>query len=125
MNRLLTRDPMTDRRARRVAFGVVIVGQTTLPIRCGEILLERGHSIRCVVSSDPQVVRWAEAGGIEHVARPDGLAAALARTPFDYLLSINNLSVLDEALLRLPRRWAINFHDGPLPGYPGLNAPAW
>ena len=30
-----------------------------------------------------------------------------------------------DEVLRLPRRMAINFHDGPLPRYAGLNTPVW
>ena len=32
---------------------------------------------------------------------------------------------LPESVLRAPRQLAINFHDGPLPRYAGLNAPVW
>ena len=33
--------------------------------------------------------------------------------------------MLPEAVLALPERGAVNFHDGPLPAYAGLNAPVW
>ena len=33
--------------------------------------------------------------------------------------------MLPDALLARARRAAINFHDGPLPAYSGLNVPAW
>jgi hypothetical protein len=52
------------------------------------------------------------------------LPGALADTSFDYLLSINNLLLLEEDVLARPFRGAINFHDGPLPAYAGLNARA-
>src|SRR5690606_27787228 len=44
---------------------------------------------------------------------------------FDYLLSITNLRMLPTWLLERPTKMAINFHDGPLPRYAGLNAPVW
>ncbi len=53
------------------------------------------------------------------------LAERLAGTPFDWLLSIANLDLIPEAVLALPARGAVNFHDGPLPAYAGLNAPVW
>ena len=56
---------------------------------------------------------------------PAGLAAAMQNQPFDWLLSIANLDLIPDALLALPTRGAVNFHDGPLPRYAGLNAPVW
>ncbi|MFN7699191.1 MAG: formyltransferase family protein, partial [Deltaproteobacteria bacterium] len=45
--------------------------------------------------------------------------------PFEWLFSIANLSILPADVLALPTRGSINFHDGPLPRYAGLNAPSW
>jgi len=44
---------------------------------------------------------------------------------FDWLFSISNLSLIPTALWQAATRRAANFHDGPLPRYAGLNAPAW
>jgi natural product biosynthesis luciferase-like monooxygenase protein len=112
-------------RSTSTTFAAAIVGETTLPIQCAEILLERGHRVAVVVSADPQVARWAARREVPHLLPSDDLAAALGREPFDYLLSVANLRVLGRELLALPRQGAINFHDGPLPRYAGLNAPAW
>ncbi len=106
-------------------FSAYIVGETTLPIQCGEILLEAGHALLGVISADAQVVSWARERGVERIDPGQDLVAALGRTPFDYLFSVNNLSLLAPEVIALPRRGAINFHDGPLPRYAGLNAPAW
>ena len=54
-----------------------------------------------------------------------GLRAAAAAAPFDYLFSITNLSIVPQDLVALPRKAAINFHDGPLPAWAGLNTPVW
>ena len=43
---------------------------------------------------------------------------------FDWLLSIANLQIVPEVLLA-KAEGAVNFHDGPLPDYAGLNAPVW
>jgi natural product biosynthesis luciferase-like monooxygenase protein len=110
---------------QRTALTAYIIGETSLPIQCAEILLEEGHTLCGVISSDPQVTRWAEERQIPHLAPTADLPALLGRRPFDYLLSVNNLTLLDGRLLALPRRGAINFHDGPLPRYAGLNAPMW
>ncbi|MBN2564092.1 MAG: LLM class flavin-dependent oxidoreductase, partial [Candidatus Eisenbacteria bacterium] len=42
-----------------------------------------------------------------------------------YLFSITNLKVLPKSIIELPRRAAINFHDGPLPRYAGVHATTW
>jgi methionyl-tRNA formyltransferase len=108
-----------------MTFAAYIIGETTLPIWCAAIHLEGGHTICGIIASDPQIARWAEERGIERFSPSDDLTAVLSRGPFDYLFSINNLSLLDPALLSMARQWAVNFHDGPRPRYAGLNAPAW
>ena len=83
---------------------------------------------RCLLWSDipnDRILRWCEENEIRRVSYRDDLATELAAEPFDYLFSITNLSIIPEAVLALPRRQAINFHDGPLPRYAGLRAPAW
>lgn len=44
---------------------------------------------------------------------------------FQFLFSVVNLRVLPPALLALPRRLAVNYHDGPLPRYAGVHATSW
>ncbi|QEF99625.1 Bifunctional polymyxin resistance protein ArnA [Stieleria maiorica] len=43
----------------------------------------------------------------------------------DYLFSIYNMRILRNALLDTPRLGTINFHNGPLPRYRGLNVYSW
>ena len=47
-----------------------------------------------------------------------------AKAP-DFIFSINNFQILRPSLLNLPRDGAINFHNGPIPEYRGVNAPSW
>jgi natural product biosynthesis luciferase-like monooxygenase protein len=101
------------------------VGEGTLLIRCAEVYRAAGHQIVGVASSDAAVRRWAEA---EHIAITDlspSFVGAIGRQPFDYLFSIVNLVKLAPEVVKAPRVLAANFHDGPLPAYAGLNAPAW
>ena len=106
-------------------FSCFLIGGQSLLIRCAEALLREGHLLCGVVSDDPQVVHWAARQGVRRVAAGEDLRARLGETSFDYLFSVVNLSVLPDALLALPRAGAVNFHDGPLPEYAGLNVPAW
>jgi amino acid adenylation domain-containing protein len=102
----------------------VIIGEGTLPIQCAEILLQRSHAISGLVSPDPALRRWAAQHGIPH-AGPRDLLAVLDARPCDVLFSIVNTIVLHADVLARPRRYAINYHDGPLPRYAGNYATAW
>ena len=103
-------------------FTSALVGEETLLIGCGDQLLDHGHGIAAVVTTNPQVRGWAAAKGLPvH----DTTAALRDGTGFDWLFSIANLSVIPDDVLALPAKGAINFHDGPLPRMAGLNTPVW
>lgn len=44
---------------------------------------------------------------------------------FDFLFSIVNSEIIPQKILRLPRYYAINYHNSPLPKYAGLYATSW
>ena len=106
-------------------FSCFLIGEGTLPIQCGELLLERGHKIFGVISSDVSISSWAKAKDIPHIQQTDNLVAFLSQQPFDYLFSIVNNSVLPTEILELPCQLAINCHDSLLPKYAGVNATSW
>ena len=106
-------------------FSCFVIGSDGLLIECAEILLRQGHAIRGVVSDAPRITRWAREHGLDTIDPAKGYVEPLARQPFDYLFSITYLDVIPDEVLALPTQGAINFHDGPLPRYAGLNAPAW
>ncbi|MFN0241290.1 MAG: MupA/Atu3671 family FMN-dependent luciferase-like monooxygenase [Planctomycetota bacterium] len=101
-----------------------LIGADSLLAECGDILLRAGHELHGVVTSSARIGEWARARHVAVLASPEELLAA-PRAAFDHLFAITHLAVLPEAVLALPERGAINFHDGPLPDYAGLNAPAW
>lgn len=103
----------------------VLVGEESLLIGCGEYLVAQGHDIRAVVSRDGDIRRWAEKHGMPVTDEFAALPELAPAGSFGWLLSIANLRVIPEAVLELPARGAVNFHDGPLPHYAGLNTPAW
>ncbi|WP_370241476.1 MupA/Atu3671 family FMN-dependent luciferase-like monooxygenase [Pararhodobacter marinus] len=106
------------------SFSSVLVGNESLLVECAKILLGRGHRIVTVASRNAEVIAWAEAAGLPVVAPGKGLEDRVS-ADFDWLLSIANLSVLPDALIARAVKGAVNFHDGPLPRYAGLNAPLW
>ena len=105
-------------------FSCVILGDQSLTIACADMIVAGGHNVSAVVSTDADVCSWAEAQKIAIFAKPADLAAA-ELPAFDWLLSIANLRIIPDGVLALPAKGAVNFHDGPLPRYAGLNTPAW
>lgn len=101
----------------------LLIGNETLTIQCGALLLRRGHRIAATVTHSAEVRSWALGQGIPVVEHGPDLAARLPGA--DWLLSIANLNVLPASVLARARRGAVNFHDGPLPAHAGLNAPVW
>jgi amino acid adenylation domain-containing protein len=107
-------------------FSCFIIGEGTLPIQCGENLLDRKHTLYGIISSDVAVHNWAREKGIPHTEpKNKDIVTFLSQHPFDYLFSIVNMFILPEGVLALPRRCAINFHDAPLPRYAGGHATSW
>jgi folate-dependent phosphoribosylglycinamide formyltransferase PurN len=112
----------------RNQFSCFIIGEGTLPIQCGEILLNGGHEICGIISPDEVVNRWAHGKKISHADTSDDLIKLLRQRPFDYLFSIVNVinyQALLQASLELPRKGAINYHDAPLPRYAGFYPTSW
>ena len=106
-------------------ISTVLIGDESLLIGCGDHLLDQGHGIAAVVSGDEAIRGWAEGKGLRCFEKIAELSAAFDAGAFDWLLSIANLRVISDEVLALPGKGAVNFHDGPLPRYAGLNTPAW
>ncbi|MCB9630379.1 MAG: LLM class flavin-dependent oxidoreductase [Sandaracinaceae bacterium] len=108
-------------------FRSVLMGNGTLLVQCAEALLARGNVVSAVITDNADIAAWAEGRGLRVLASGPRatLAARLGAEPFEWLFSIANLTIIPADVLALPTRGAINFHDGPLPRYAGLNAPVW
>ncbi|WP_323781262.1 MupA/Atu3671 family FMN-dependent luciferase-like monooxygenase [Thalassovita sp.] len=106
-------------------FSSVLIGNESLVIQCGEILRGKGHAITAVITRNDDVAKWATNAGLRVEAPGKDLGARLGGTAVDWLLSIANLDIIPDDVLTLPTKGAVNFHDGPLPAYAGLNAPVW
>lgn len=106
-------------------FSCALVGDQSLLIQCGRLLLQGGSSIVSVITRNKDVRAWAAREGIPVDATGEEMIERLAGDGFEWLFSIANLSVISPAVLAKARSGAINFHDGPLPKHAGLNAPVW
>ena len=106
-------------------FSALIIGHDSLALNCARMLREAGHQIRAIVTRHAEFQAWAEAEGIARIAPGAGLADRVQGLDIDWLLSIANLEIIPDAVLARAGKGAVNFHDGPLPRYAGLNAPVW
>jgi len=102
-----------------------LMGSDTMLQACGEILLGAGHELQGVISADPRLASWARARALAVLDPRDDLVQELSRQPFEHLFAITHLARVPTALLALPLRSAINFHDGPLPACAGRNVTSW
>lgn len=103
----------------------VFVGSTQVLIDCIQQWIAAGHTVAAVISDCADVESWLSTTSIPQVSPKQDLAAHLASTSFDYLFSIVNHAILPDALITLPKRRAINYHDSLLPAYAGFNATSW
>ena len=106
-------------------FTCYVIGEDTLLLRCCEILLNNRHTIYGIVASSPRIRKWAKDNNVPTLELNSELGNQLNSQDYDYLFSIANLSILPDDIINSPQKCAINFHDGPLPKYAGINAPAW
>lgn len=100
-----------------------LIGEDSLLIQCGNMLLERGHSVVAVITPLTKIKAWAKKNNIICLSKVNELA--MSRHSFDYLFSIVNSCILDGSIIEMAHRAAINYHDAPLPKYAGLNATSW
>ncbi|TNF22700.1 MAG: LLM class flavin-dependent oxidoreductase [Rhodobacteraceae bacterium] len=103
----------------------ILVGNDTLTLGCARQWLDWGHAIAALVTRNADLADWARAEGLRVDAPGADLGARLEGLACDWILSIANLDILPDAVLALAEQGAVNFHDGPLPRYAGLNAPVW
>ncbi|ODT66699.1 MAG: luciferase [Pelagibacterium sp. SCN 63-23] len=102
-----------------------LIGDEFLTLQCAEILLDRGHKIVALASSAPRSRDWAMRKDIPAPNAIGELKHILAPGSIDWLLSVANLQIIGQDILGLPSQGSINFHDGLLPQFSGLNTPSW
>lgn len=108
-----------------VSFRCLLIGDGSLLVECGTLLLARGHRVETVVTTNDSIIEWAHEVEAEVVPPGAGSVDVLAARKFDWIFSIANLSLIPAALWQSATQDAVNFHDSLLPRYAGLNAPAW
>ena len=105
--------------SRLAPLTCVLVGETSLLLQCAEILINRGHVVKGIISSDGLIPNsWPTFSDLTDAIH------CIDERP-DLLISIANRLILSEDQLGYPKLGAINYHDSPLPKYAGVNAPSW
>jgi natural product biosynthesis luciferase-like monooxygenase protein len=93
-------------------------------IQAAETWLGSGHEVLGIATREPNVMAWGKERGLRLID-PGALREPLTSAGYDFLFSVVNLTMLEDDLIKTPRKLAINFHDGPLPRYAGVNTPVW
>lgn len=101
-----------------------LIGEDSLLIQCGDILLSQNFWIERVVSPKKTIQDWAQKNNIQWVSSIQELLSSHFNH-VDYLFSIVNSSILPLSVLNMVNHAAINYHDSLLPKYAGLNATTW
>lgn len=103
----------------------VLFGNESILAQCGSKILDSGHKVAAIVTRTHELGEWAHAHEIEVIDPSSDVAAALKSQSIDWILSLAYLSVIPDEILNQAKQGAVNFHDGPLPQYAGLNTPVW
>jgi len=117
-------DPQHPNQPVRQAKRAIFIGGQSLLRHCVEYWQEVGHSVVAVISDEASLHQWSAEKLITCFKRQE--AYKLSALPaFDFLFSVVNLEVTPLSVLQQARVAAINFHDGLLPEYGGLNVTNW
>ena len=122
--------PLSEINLKRTSipktFDCYIIGDSTLPIRCAEFILENGNEIFGIISDDKEVRKWCANNNILNIDYDKELAYDFVnQAAYDYLFSINNPYFLPNKIVTSPKKYAINYHDALLPKYAGRFATSW
>lgn len=101
------------------------MGEGPLLVECVNRLVGQSVQLNGIITDHMPTRSYAEASRIPCIDPSRPLTDILTQEPFDYLFSIVNSRVVSADALTLPRKGAINYHDGPLPAYAGVHATFW
>jgi methionyl-tRNA formyltransferase len=116
---------------------VVVVGNGRMAQACSEVLLRCPAAVLSLVVAEQRadVAQERLAGFCARanvqILQPsgsvnaEGVVAAIAAVAPDLIFSIDNFQIFGPALLATPRDGCINFHNGPIERYRGVNVPSW
>ncbi len=101
----------------------MLIGENSLIIECGNILLKHNWKIEAVVTDKEEAIKWAKINSIP-VFKSNEINN-IKNLNIDYLFSIVNSLIIPDRILNSVKKLAINYHDAPLPKYAGVHATSW
>jgi methionyl-tRNA formyltransferase len=115
---------------------IVVIGNGKMAVDCLKIMkAARDAEISMVITEADgtawgnAVIKHCEKNGIPCMETPnlnaDDVVAALSGIGPDVVFSINSYRIIKRRILSIPKEGIINFHNGPLPRYGGVNVCSW
>ncbi len=102
----------------------LLLGEEPLAQRCADLLLERGHRIIGIVTRAQPLIDWAIDHDIPVLGRKQ-YPGVIKDRKLDALFSITHPALISPEVINQANVVAVNYHDGPLPRYAGMNGSAW
>lgn len=114
-----------ERNSAEAPMRALMIGNESLLVECAKIWRASGHEVATIITRNADIAAWAKGEGLECIHHASSLSDISVEGEYDWLLSVANLQIIPDSLLSKATKGAVNFHDGPLPKYAGLNAPVW
>ena len=121
---------------RDVRRRAVVIGDGQMAAQCAKLILAHQHFEIPVLIHHESGHQWGSA--VPKLAKSSGISclpasnvndhavvSALRQVAPDVVFSVNNWDIIRSELLEIPADGVINFHNGPLPSYRGVNVPSW
>lgn len=112
----------------------IVVGDGQMAAQCAKLIVEHDELelpliIHHASEQFSEVDKLCQAHSIRHElvrnVNDAEVVHLLRKICPDVMFSINNWDIIRPELREIPRHGTINFHNGPLPAYRGVNAPSW
>jgi methionyl-tRNA formyltransferase len=114
----------------------VVIGNGKMAVDCLKIMKTAPETEISLAITEPGgtagrnvVINHCEKNGIPCVEaatlNADDVVAALSEIGPDIIFSINSYRIIKRRILSIPKEGVINFHNGPLPRYGGVNVCSW
>jgi methionyl-tRNA formyltransferase len=119
-----------------ISLSIALIGEGKMARDCLKAILEtESLDVCCVITpvgrdtASQRLLKLCADYSIEVPLDPDPnsdqVLSRLAELRPDVILNINSFYILKEAILGIAPEGIINFHNGPLPLYAGVNIPTW
>jgi len=115
---------------------IAVIGNGGFAVTCLKVMKRYDDIVVTLVVTDPDaramrglLPRFCGSIGLPVIETADinaeSLLQAVSSTKPDFLFSIYNMRIMKRGLLGIPRIGTVNFHNGPLPRYRGVNVYSW